>query len=132
MGRCGLLAVGFRTVACRAGQVDDLPSQDDARSSRPMGRDELARDWAIRVSRTAYIPLSAAKLTEELRELLNVVAEAVAQEPAVASQVGTRLVEIHCVGAESLRQSVEVLARFVAQEGADALKAALVIGATRA
>ncbi|WP_143466960.1 bifunctional diguanylate cyclase/phosphodiesterase [Lentzea kentuckyensis] len=112
--------------------MDDLPSQDDARSSRPTGRDELARDWAIKVSRTAYIPLSAAKLTEELHELLNVVAEAVAQDPALASQVGTRLVELHCVGAESLRKSVEVLVRFVVQEGADAERAALVIGALSA
>lgn len=94
-----------------------------------MGRDELARGWAAEVSRTAYIPLSAAKLTEELHELLNVVAEAIAQDPAIASLVGTRLVEMHCVGTQSLRKSVEVLARFVAQEGADAKTAALVVGA---
>ena len=75
-----------------------MPSQDDARPSRPVGRDELARDWAIKVSRTAYIPLSAAKLIEELHELLNVVAEALVEEPEVASLVGARLVEIHCVG----------------------------------
>lgn len=97
-----------------------------------MGRDALARDWAIKVSRTAYIPLSAAKLTEELHELLNVVAEALVEEPEVASLVGARLVEIHCVGAESLRASVDVLARFVVQEGADARRAALVIGAVSA
>ncbi|SMD23422.1 PAS domain S-box-containing protein/diguanylate cyclase (GGDEF) domain-containing protein [Lentzea albidocapillata] len=112
--------------------MERLPSQDDARPSRPMGRDELARDWAVRISRTAYVPLSAAKLTEELRELLNVVAEALVDEPDVASWVGTRLVEMHCVGAESLRESVEVLARFVVQEGADARQAALVIGAVSA
>ncbi|PWK91359.1 PAS domain S-box-containing protein/diguanylate cyclase (GGDEF)-like protein [Lentzea atacamensis] len=106
-----------------------MPSQDDARSSRSVGRDELARGWAAEVSRTAYIPLSAAKLTEELHELLNVVAEAIAQDPAIASLVGTRLVEMHCVGTQSLRKSVEVLARFVAQEGADAKTAALVVGA---
>lgn len=106
-----------------------MPSQDDARSSRPVGRDELARDWAVEVSRTAYIPLSAAKLTEELHELLNVVADAIVQDPAGAAVVGARLVEMHCVGAESLRKSVEVLARFVALEGADARTAALVVGA---
>lgn len=110
----------------------DLPSQDDARSSRPKGRDELARDWAVKVGRTAYIPLSAAKLTEELHELLNVVAEAVAGDPGAAAAVGTRLVEIHCVGAESLSRSVEVLAEFIVQEGADARTAALVIGAVSA
>lgn len=76
--------------------------------------------------------MSAAKLTEELHELLNVVAEAVAEDPAAASQVGTRLVEIHCVGGDSLRRSIEVLARFVVQEGADAQRAALVIGAVSA
>ncbi|WP_143027792.1 diguanylate cyclase domain-containing protein [Lentzea albidocapillata] len=97
-----------------------------------MGRDELAHDWAVKISRTAYVPLSAAKLTEELRELLNVVAEALVDEPDVASWVGTRLVEMHCVGAESLRESVEVLARFIVQEGADARQAALVIGAVSA
>lgn len=109
-----------------------MPSQDDARPSRPSGRDELARDWAFKVSRTAYIPLSAAKLTEELHELLNVVAEALSGDPATASQVGTRLVEMHCVGAESLRKSVEVLAEFVVAEGADARRASLVIGALSA
>ncbi|WP_329787930.1 diguanylate cyclase [Lentzea sp. DG1S-22] len=112
--------------------MERLPSQDDAGPSRRLGRDELARDWAAQVSRTAYIPLSAAKLTEELHELLNVVAEAVAEDPAVASRVGTRLVEMHCVGAESLAKSVEVLARFVVREGADAQRAALVIGAVSA
>ncbi|WP_346131814.1 diguanylate cyclase domain-containing protein [Lentzea roselyniae] len=56
-------------------------------------------------------------------------AEAIAQDPAIASLVGTRLVEMHCVGTQSLRKSVEVLARFVAQEGADAKTAALVVGA---
>ncbi|GAA3652411.1 diguanylate cyclase [Lentzea roselyniae] len=60
---------------------------------------------------------------------MNVVAEAIAQDPAIASLVGTRLVEMHCVGTQSLRKSVEVLARFVAQEGADAKTAALVVGA---
>ncbi|MEV6712981.1 diguanylate cyclase [Lentzea sp. NPDC051208] len=112
--------------------MERLPSQDDARPSRQVGRDELARDWAMKISRTSYIPLSAEKLTEELRELLNVVAEAVADEPGVASWVGTRLVEMHCVGAESLLESVEILARFVVQEGADAQQAALVIGAVSA
>lgn len=112
--------------------MERLPSQDDARPSRPLGRDELARDWAAKISRTAYVPLSAAKLTEELHELLNVVAEALVGEPDVASWVGTRLVEMHCVGAESLRESVEVLARFVVQEKADARQAALVIGALSA
>ncbi|MET9228052.1 diguanylate cyclase [Lentzea sp. NPDC003310] len=97
-----------------------------------MGRDELARGWAAKVSRTAYIPFSAAKLIEELHELLNVVAEALVEDPAVASVVGTRLVEIHCVGAESLPASLEVLAEFVVQEGADARRAALVIGAVSA
>jgi diguanylate cyclase (GGDEF)-like protein/PAS domain S-box-containing protein len=92
----------------------------------------LARDWAIKVSRTAYIPLPAAKLTEELHELLNVVAEALAGNPSAASQVGTRLVEIHCVGTESLRVSVEVLAEFVVVEGAGARQAALVVGAVSA
>ncbi|USX49483.1 diguanylate cyclase domain-containing protein [Lentzea sp. HUAS12] len=109
-----------------------MPSQDDARPSRPLGRDELARDWAIKVSRTAYVPFSAAKLIEELHELLNVVAEALVEEPDVASRVGTRLVEIHCVGADSLRVSLDFLARFVAREGADAERAALVIGAVSA
>lgn len=93
----------------------------------------MARDWAARISRTSYIPLSSIKLTEELRELLNVVAEALEDDhPATAAQVGSRLVEMHCVGADSLLASVEVLATFVANEGADALRAALVIGALSA
>ncbi|MFD5829209.1 diguanylate cyclase domain-containing protein [Lentzea sp. NPDC060358] len=67
-----------------------------------------------------------------MHELLNVVAEAVAEDPALAAVVGTRLVEIHCVGAESLSRSVEVLAEFVVQEGADARTTAHVIGAVSA
>ncbi|KOV89826.1 hypothetical protein ADL03_02665 [Nocardia sp. NRRL S-836] len=105
-----------------------MPSQDDARPSRPPGRDELAHDWAVEISRTSYVPLSAAKLTEELRELLNVVADAVAGAPETAARAGARLVEMHCVGAGSLRRSVELLARFVAHETTDPHKAALVIG----
>ncbi|SEQ21622.1 PAS domain S-box-containing protein/diguanylate cyclase (GGDEF) domain-containing protein [Lentzea xinjiangensis] len=112
--------------------MDRVPSQDDAGSSRSRRRDELAHDWAVQVSGTACIPFSAAKLTEELRELLNVVAEAVAGDPATAGKAGRRLVEMHCVGAESLIRSVAVLARFVAAEGADAERAALVIGALSA
>lgn len=92
----------------------------------------MARDWAVKVGRTAYVPFSAAKLAEELHELLNVVAEALAGDHAMAAQVGTRLVEMHCVGAESLLKSVEVLAEFVAAEGADARTAGLVIGAVSA
>ncbi len=108
--------------------MDDLPIQDAARSSRPPGRDELARDWAAEVGRASYIPFSAAKLAEELHELLNVVADALAGDPRTATRVGTRLVEMHCVGTNSLRRSVEALARFVAHETTDMHKAALVVG----
>ncbi|MEU7475454.1 diguanylate cyclase [Lentzea sp. NPDC042327] len=88
----------------------------------------MARDWAREVSRTSYIPLSSAKLAEELRELVNLIAEALAGDAKTAARVGTRLVEMHCVGADSLRRSVEVLAGFVAHETEDAHKSALVIG----
>ncbi|WP_083267911.1 diguanylate cyclase domain-containing protein [Lentzea guizhouensis] len=88
----------------------------------------MARDWAVKVSRTSYVPLSAARLAEELHELLNVVADALTGDPKIAARVGTRLVEMHCVGADSLRKSVEILARFVAHETKDMERGALVIG----
>lgn len=101
---------------------------------RPRGevRSELAREWAVRVSRTAYIPLSVDRLADELRALLGIVADALNGDPESASGVGARLVELHCVGAESLRTSIGMLALLVAEERADGTQVALVIGAVSA
>ncbi|GLZ34417.1 signal transduction protein [Lentzea sp. NBRC 105346] len=87
-----------------------MPRQD---GMTPRGRDELAREWAVLLSATAYVPFSTAKLIKQLRSLLDVLCEAMRGDAEKAAQVGTRLVELHCVGATSLRTTIDVLSKFL-------------------
>jgi diguanylate cyclase (GGDEF)-like protein/PAS domain S-box-containing protein len=74
----------------------------------------LARRWAYLLSPTSYIPLPYAELEQELLGLVNRLLDAVqakpfTAEPAVA--VAARLVELNCVGPDSLRRTVEILGK---------------------
>jgi diguanylate cyclase (GGDEF)-like protein/PAS domain S-box-containing protein len=99
-----------------------MPMPDDERevsgASRSAGeRDrecgKVARKWAYLVRMTTYIPLSPAEVEQELLDLVHRVFAATASEPFSTEQVtdvGARLVELHCTGKTSLRCSVDVLA----------------------
>lgn len=90
-----------------------MPSQDDAGSAGPRGRDDLAREWALLLSATAYVPFSTNKLAKQLQPLVGRLFDAMQGDPETAATVGTRLVELHCVGATSLRATIDVLSKYL-------------------
>jgi diguanylate cyclase (GGDEF)-like protein/PAS domain S-box-containing protein len=101
----------------------------------------LARKWGYLVSTTAYLPHTPEEIERELSILVGVLFEAVASEPPdaeAAATVGGRLVELRCVGPESLRRSMEVLGKALLREpelhrlGQLAQRVVLVLGALSA
>ncbi len=75
-------------------------------------RRELARNWVAAISSTAYVPMPADELEHQLRQLVHRLHDAVVSEPFApeqASTVGTRLVDLRCTGASSLRTSLALL-----------------------
>lgn len=94
------------------------PASSKKKNAAPT-RATLARKWAYLVSATAYLPYTHAQIEELFAGLLDRVFEAVlddAAEPAPASEVGARLVELRCVGPESLRRTMEVLGKALLHE----------------
>jgi diguanylate cyclase (GGDEF)-like protein/PAS domain S-box-containing protein len=74
----------------------------------------LARRWAYRVSGTAYLPYPPAEIEHELSDLVGQLFDVVRDESAgfdAAAEVGRRLVELRCIGPDSLRASTEMLAK---------------------
>jgi diguanylate cyclase (GGDEF)-like protein/PAS domain S-box-containing protein len=79
----------------------------------------LARKWGYLVSTTAYLPHTPDEIEQELSILVGWLFEAVASEPAgveEAAAAGGRLVELRCVGPESLRRTMEVLGKGLLRE----------------
>jgi diguanylate cyclase (GGDEF)-like protein/PAS domain S-box-containing protein len=75
-------------------------------------RGKLARKWASVLGSTAYIPLPVKELEHQLRQLVHRLHAAAASEPFtpdMATTVGSRLVDLHCTGPETLRSSLELL-----------------------
>ncbi|MGW3958985.1 diguanylate cyclase domain-containing protein [Amycolatopsis sp. NPDC005003] len=110
------------------------PSAD--RAARRLGT--LARKWGYLISTTAYLPHTPEEIERELTALAGRLFEAVASEPPgldAAASAGGRLVELRCVGADSLRRSLEVLGKALLREpelrGVDRLaeRVVLVLGA---
>jgi diguanylate cyclase (GGDEF)-like protein/PAS domain S-box-containing protein len=96
----------------------------------------LARKWAYLISTTAYIPVPRVDLERELLVLVDRLFATMHSEPFdwdSAVDVGYRLVDLQCVGPESIRRTVEVLGRALAQEPGPnpqrAERTALVLGA---
>lgn len=78
------------------------------------GRFLLARKWAYLISGTAYLPLTHVELEQHIFHLVNRLFDTIRSEPfdaAAAATVGTRLVEMKCVGPDSIRRTVEALGR---------------------
>ncbi|GLY71226.1 putative bifunctional diguanylate cyclase/phosphodiesterase [Amycolatopsis taiwanensis] len=78
------------------------------------GRFVLAREWAYVINATAYLPLTHAEVEQHMLHLVNRLFDAVRSEPfdpTPAAGVGARLVEMHCVGRDSIRRSAEVLGK---------------------
>ncbi|UOZ05116.1 bifunctional diguanylate cyclase/phosphodiesterase [Amycolatopsis sp. WQ 127309] len=79
----------------------------------------LARKWGYLVSTTAYLPYTPDEIEQELSILTGWLFEAVASDPPGAGEAaaaGGRLVELRCVGPESLRRSMEVLGKGLLRE----------------
>jgi diguanylate cyclase (GGDEF)-like protein/PAS domain S-box-containing protein len=88
---------------------------EDVRTAPGSGRRErrkLARKWAAAVGSTAYVPVAAAELEHQLRQLVHRLHDAVASQPFApdqASTVGTRLVDLNCTSPATLSGSLELL-----------------------
>ncbi|WP_410674048.1 putative bifunctional diguanylate cyclase/phosphodiesterase [Amycolatopsis sp. cmx-4-68] len=117
---------------------DDAPRRKPSadRAARRLGA--LARKWGYRVSTTAYLPHTPEEIERELAVLAGRLFDAVAGDPpdlGEAAAAGGRLVELRCVGADSLRRSLEVLGKALLREpelhGVDGLaeRVVLVLGA---
>ncbi|MEV7098408.1 diguanylate cyclase [Amycolatopsis sp. NPDC051045] len=106
------------------------------RAARRLGT--LARKWSYLISTTAYLPHTPDEIERELAALAGRLFDAVVSDPpdlGAAAAAGGRLVELRCVGGESLRRSLEVLAKGLLREpelrGVDGLaeRVVLVLGA---
>ncbi|MGW4525107.1 putative bifunctional diguanylate cyclase/phosphodiesterase [Amycolatopsis sp. NPDC004378] len=87
------------------------------RAARRLGT--LARKWGYLISTTAYLPHTPEEIERELSVLVGRLFEAVASDPPGledAAAAGGRLVELRCVGADSLRRSLEVLGKALLRE----------------
>lgn len=96
----------------------------------------LARKWAYLISTTAYIPVPRAELEQELLVLINRLLDTMHSEPFdcdPAVDVGSSLVDLQCVGPDSMRRTVEVLGKALVQQSAPTVqrteRAVLVLGA---
>lgn len=96
----------------------------------------LARKWAYLISTTAYIPIPRADLERELLALIDRLFALMHGEPFdwdSAVDVGFSLVDLQCVGPDSIRRTVEVLGKALVQQSGPnaqrAERAALVLGA---
>ncbi|OXM60088.1 putative bifunctional diguanylate cyclase/phosphodiesterase [Amycolatopsis vastitatis] len=99
----------------RGDEPRNKPSAE--RAARRLGT--LARKWGYLISTTAYLPHTPEEIERELTALAGRLFEAVASDPpdlAGAAAAGGRLVELRCVGAESLRRSLEVLGKALLHE----------------
>lgn len=90
------------------------PFPQDARTpeDRLRARVKLARKWAYLVSEDSYVPHPHAEVEQTMLDLVGTLFAAVAANPAdiaAGTAVGTRLVEMNCVGGESLVSTLEVL-----------------------
>ncbi|WP_410615457.1 diguanylate cyclase domain-containing protein [Amycolatopsis sp. lyj-109] len=116
----------------------DAPRKKPSAERAARRLDALARKWGYLISTTAYLPHTPEEIERELAGLAGRLFEAVASDPpdlAAAAAAGGRLVELRCVGADSLRRTLEVLGKALLREpelrGADQLaeRAVLVLGA---
>jgi diguanylate cyclase (GGDEF)-like protein/PAS domain S-box-containing protein len=82
-------------------------------------RAQVARKWAYLVNGATYVPLTHDEIERHMLELIDRLFDAVRTDPVAiesATGVGARLVELQCVGRESIRRSVEVLGKALLHE----------------
>ncbi|MBE1494387.1 diguanylate cyclase (GGDEF)-like protein/PAS domain S-box-containing protein [Amycolatopsis lexingtonensis] len=99
----------------RGDQPRKKPSAE--RAARRLGT--LARKWGYLISTTAYLPHTPEEIERELGVLVTTVFDAVAGDPPdldAAAAVGGKLVELRCVGTDSLRRTLEVLGKALVRE----------------
>ncbi|MEU0532586.1 diguanylate cyclase domain-containing protein, partial [Amycolatopsis tolypomycina] len=93
----------------------NTPSAD--RAARRLGT--LARKWGYLISTTAYLPHTPEEIERELAALTRRLFDAVVSDPPdleAAAAAGGRLVELRCVGADSLRRTLDVLGKGLLRE----------------
>jgi diguanylate cyclase (GGDEF)-like protein/PAS domain S-box-containing protein len=74
----------------------------------------VARRWAHLIVTTAYVPIAQQELEPSLRNTLALLWNVVRSQPfssEPASEAGRELVEMQCTGTDTIRRSVEMLAR---------------------
>lgn len=74
----------------------------------------FARKWAYLVSTTTYIPLPHHEIESHLLALVDVLFDAATAEPFTTEpgrRVGTALVEMNCVGVETLHRTTEIVGK---------------------
>ncbi|WP_158893519.1 putative bifunctional diguanylate cyclase/phosphodiesterase [Amycolatopsis anabasis] len=92
----------------------DLSRKSDTPAGGDRARLLLARKWAYRLLGTTCVPVAQQDLEGELRTMLDTVCACVHREPfrtEPAREVGARLVELGCTGADSLPCTVDVLGK---------------------
>ncbi|MCI2423901.1 EAL domain-containing protein [Saccharopolyspora sp. K220] len=94
-------------------------------------RVEVAARWAAELSTASYIPLARETVEQALLELVGRIVEAL-DDPStvddVGRVVGTRLVDIHATGEDSLPRSLDLLRdALVEQHGNDAVRRILAL-----
>jgi diguanylate cyclase (GGDEF)-like protein/PAS domain S-box-containing protein len=112
---------GLAEVTAPLPHDDALPASRKTPSASRAARrmDTLARKWAYLISTTAYLPHTPAEIENELSILLGWLFEAVVSDPVgteEAAAAGGRLVELGCVGPDSLRCTMEVLGKGLLRE----------------
>ncbi|WP_370943907.1 putative bifunctional diguanylate cyclase/phosphodiesterase [Amycolatopsis sp. cg5] len=96
-------------------------SEDDAwptAQHADRSRASVARKWAYLISMTAYLPYPHQELEQHLHALVDLLIDAVRRDTGgqeLALEAGGKLVELRCVGPESLRVTMDVLAKALPQ-----------------
>ncbi|HYQ64420.1 EAL domain-containing protein [Actinophytocola sp.] len=107
------------------------PSNHDKK--RDKERDKATRKWAYLLCTTTYVPLMQSELHQPLRQMVDALFDAVrSDQPDRATQVGARLVELHCVDRTSLQITVDVMAGPLLATGAQPERVARLLGALSA
>ncbi|WIV55336.1 putative bifunctional diguanylate cyclase/phosphodiesterase [Amycolatopsis nalaikhensis] len=97
----------------------DVPRKKPSAERAAKRLSTLARKWGYLISTTAYVPHPPDEIERELRVLAGSLFDAVVSEPPdleAAAAAGGRLVELRCVGSDSLRRSLEILGKALLRE----------------
>ena len=108
------------------------------------GAESFARSWATAVIRSSYVPMTRAEVAQHLQDLTEMLVEALYASPfrtAPGYEIGSRLVDAHFTGTDTLgrtvqeeirRARVEIAKRLLVTTGASIAEVAKQSGFTNA